>query len=165
MPRQSRSIEESSLAAQVTEPAEKPFIDAGRGLLKASFLFSDHPQLPYLAHDLNLAQMDVLSALARAEGARLNCSEIAEKTLITKGGITGIIDRLQSRGLVMRVHSREDRRSILIQLTTKGIELFRKLYPELAHHNKVLFEKAFTRAQLKQFNQLLAQLIGALETE
>lgn len=165
VPKQSRTSEHSSLAAQMTAPAEQRFIEAGRGLLKAGFLFADHPERPYLAYDLNLAQVDVLVALARAEGASLNCSEIAEKTLITKGGITGILDRLETRGLLMRVHSREDRRSILIQLTPKGMELFRKLYPELARHNRSLFEKAFTRAQTKHFNDLLAQLIRTLENE
>jgi hypothetical protein len=77
-----------SLEAQMMEPADQPFIDAARALLKAEFLFANHPQRPYLAYDLTLAQMDVLIALARAEDASLSCSEIAERTLITKGGIT-----------------------------------------------------------------------------
>ena len=154
-----------SLADQVTEIADQPFNEAARGLLRAGFLFSNHKERPFLANDLNLAQMDVLFALARADGNSLNCSEIAEKTLITKGGITGIIDRLEARGLVKRVHSQEDRRSVLIQLTGRGVEFFRKIYPELGRHNRALFEKAFSRAQMKEFNELLAQLIRTLESE
>ena len=65
--------------------------------------------------------MDVLIALARAEDASLSCSEIAERTLITKGGITGILDRLEARGLVKRIPSRDDRRSVLIRLSAKGL--------------------------------------------
>jgi MarR family 2-MHQ and catechol resistance regulon transcriptional repressor len=154
-----------SLAEQVTEVADQPFSEAARGLLRAGFLFSNHKERPFLAYDLNLAQMDVLFALARAERNSLNCSEIAEKTLITKGGITGILDRLEARGLVKRIHSQEDRRSVLIQLTSRGVEFFRRVYPELGRHNRTLFEKAFSRAQLKEFNELLGQLIRTLETE
>ena len=164
-PKQSSRSEALSLAAQVTEPGEQPFIDAGRALLKAGFLLANHPKRPYFAHDLTVAQLDVLVTLANAEGACLNCSEIAAHTLITKGGITGILDRLEARGLIKRIHSREDRRSVLIQLSAKGIELFRKLYPELQRHNRSLFEKAFTRAQTKDFSELLGQLIRTLEKE
>jgi MarR family transcriptional regulator, 2-MHQ and catechol-resistance regulon repressor len=164
-PKQSRLSEQPSLAAQVAEPAEQPFVDAGRALLKAGFLFANHRERPYFAFDLTLAQLDVLVTLAQAEGASLNCSEIAEKTLITKGGITGILDRLEARGMVRRVHSREDRRSVLIQLSAKGVEIFRKLYPELQRHNRTLLEKAFSRAQTKDFSTLLNQLIRTLEKE
>src|SRR5258708_2672818 len=165
MPPKQTSRPEPSLAARMTEPAEQPFIDAGRALLKSSFLLANHPERPYFAHDLTLAQLDVLVTRPQAEGASLNCSEIAAHTLITKGGITGILDRLEARGLVRRVHSREDRRSVLIQLSAKGIDLFRKLYPELQRHNRTLLEKGFTRAQVKNFTDLLNQLNRSLENE
>jgi MarR family 2-MHQ and catechol resistance regulon transcriptional repressor len=152
-----------TLAAQVTDPAEQPFVDAGRALLKASFLFANHRERPYFVYDLSLAQVDVLVTLAQAQDSRLNCSEIAEKTLITKGGITGILDRLEARGLVKRVHSRQDRRSVLVRLSRKGIEFFGKLYPELQHHNRILLEKAFTRTQMRDFTKLLKQVIRSLE--
>ena len=90
------------LVQQMTPPQDLPFIDLARALLKASFLFSIHPDRAYQAFDLTLAQVDVLMALGNAENASLTCSEIAEKTLITKGGITGILDRLEARGLVKR---------------------------------------------------------------
>jgi len=94
-----------ALEAQVTQPADQPFIDAAQALVKAGFLFVNRPGRPYQAYDLTVAQMDVIGALARAEGASLSCSEIAERTLITKGGITGILDRLEARGLVKRILS------------------------------------------------------------
>ena len=163
--RQSNRSEPLSLVAQLIEPAEQPFVDVGRALLKASFLFANHRERPYFGYNLSLAQVDVLVALAQAKGSKLNCSEIAEKTLITKGGITGILDRLEARGFVRRVHSSEDRRSVLIQLSAKGIDLFRKLYPALQRHNRTLLERAFTRGQTRDFSELLNQLIGSLEKE
>lgn len=164
-PKQSDSSSQLSLEAQVTRPADQPFIDTARALVKAAFLFVNRPGRSYQVYDLTVAQMDVLGALARAEGASLSCSEIAERTLITKGGITGLLDRLEARGLVKRVPSPDDRRSVLVRLSAKGIELFRKLYPELVRGNRSRLEKALTPDQMKEFGKLLALLIRNLETQ
>src|SRR5580704_10719803 len=161
--KESSSPEQSSLITQVIQSGEQAFVDAGRALLKAGFLFANHPQRPYPAYDLTFAQVDVLSAVARAEGASLSCSEIADKTLITKGGITGILDRLEARGLIKRIPSRNDRRSVLVRLSAKGIELYRKFYPELARSNRYLLERAFNPEQMKEFSNLLDLLNRSLE--
>ena len=157
--------EPPSLAAQVIQSDDQPFVAAARGLLRAGFLFANHPQRPHLAYDLTFAQLDVLIALARAEGASLSCSEIAERTLITQGGITGILDRLEARGLVKRIPSRDDRRSVLVRLSARGVELIRKLYPEISRSNRALFEKAFNPNQMKEFGKLLELLLRSLETQ
>jgi MarR family transcriptional regulator, 2-MHQ and catechol-resistance regulon repressor len=164
-PKPSSPAQQPSLVTQVTEPADQPYIDAARALLRASFLFGNDPERPFNAYGLSLAQVDVLGTLARAENASLNCSEIAERTLITKGGITGILDRLEARGLVKRVPSQDDRRSVLIRLSTKGVDFCRKFYPELARSGRQTFEKAFRPEQMREFSKLLAQLVRSLETE
>jgi MarR family transcriptional regulator, 2-MHQ and catechol-resistance regulon repressor len=161
--KQSSRWAQSSLWAQMIAPADQPFVDAGRALVKAGFLFVNRPERPYQTYDLTPAQMDVLSALAAAEGASLNCSEIAERTLITKGGITGILDRLEARGLVKRIPSPDDRRSVRVRLSAKGVELFRKLHPQKARCNRSLFDKAFTLEQVKELSGLLQLLIRSLE--
>jgi MarR family transcriptional regulator, 2-MHQ and catechol-resistance regulon repressor len=154
-----------ALAAQATQPADQPYLEAARALLKASFLFSSHPERACQTYDLNLAQVDVLITLANAAGGGLSCSEIAEKTLITKGGITGILDRLEARGLVKRMPSRDDRRSVMVRLSAKGAELFGKFYPELARKDRDIFDKAFQPEQLKEFSKLLALLVRSMEAE
>jgi MarR family transcriptional regulator, 2-MHQ and catechol-resistance regulon repressor len=150
---------------QVTAPADQLFLDLSRALLKATFLFSNHPERPIHAYDLSLAQMDVLTVLADAADSSVTCSEIAEKTLITKGGITGILDRLEARRLVKRMPSRDDRRSFQVRLSTKGIELVRKLYPELARSNQALFERALRPEQVREFARSLDLLIRGLERQ
>ena len=161
--KRSKPAGELTLAAKILKPADRPFTDAARALLKAGFLFLNHPERPYPSYDLTVSQIDVLVTLAGAEGATLNCSEIAERTLITKGGITGILDRLEARGLVKRIPSRDDRRSVLIALSDKGNALVIKLYPELARINRVLLEKAFRPGEMKEFGRLLEVLIESLE--
>jgi MarR family 2-MHQ and catechol resistance regulon transcriptional repressor len=157
-------VERSSLAGELIQSDYKPFVDAVRRLIRAGFLFVSHPQRLNSAYDLSFAQVDVLIALAGTKGESLSCSEIAERTLITKGGITGILDRLEARGLVKRIPSRDDRRSVLVRLSAKGVELFRKLYPELTQSSRSLFEKAFTPEQMKEFSKLLEVLVRSLET-
>ena len=152
-----------TLAAKTLKPKDRPFTDAGRALMKAGFLFLNHPERPYARYNLTVSQIDVLVTLAGAEGANLNCSEIAERTLITKGGITGILDRLEARRLVKRVPSRDDRRSVLIRLSSKGVALFVRLYPELGRVNRVLLERAFRPGQVKEFGRLLGILNRSLE--
>jgi MarR family transcriptional regulator, 2-MHQ and catechol-resistance regulon repressor len=159
------AAEPHSLTALLAQLEDLPFVDAARALVKAGFLLSNRPGAPYHAYGLNLAQADVLVALAWAEESGLKCSEIAERTLITKGGITKILDRLEARGLIRRVPSREDRRSISIQLSAKGIELCREFLPETWRGNREIFERAFRPQQMKQFSKLLMLLLRSLEAD
>lgn len=153
----------NTLIAQVTEPADEPFMETARSLLKAGFVFFNRPEQPYRAHELTVAQLDVLTVLARSEAQSLTCSEIAAATLITKGGLTGVLDRLEARGLVERSPSRDDRRSVFIRLSPQGVELFRELYPLQVRSYRTLFGKVFSPAQMKEFSELLARLIRGLE--
>jgi DNA-binding MarR family transcriptional regulator len=165
MPTLSGIAQEHPLAGQSAVPEDMPFADATRALVKAGFLISNRPGVPYHKYRLSLAEADVLATVARAPEGRLNCSEIAAKTLITKSGITKVLDRLETRGLVKRVPSRDDRRSISIQLSAKGVELWRRLFPEIARSAREVFEKAFRPEQMKQFSKLLALLVRSLEAD
>jgi DNA-binding MarR family transcriptional regulator len=137
-----------TLLAQVTRAADVAFLYLVQALLKASFLFFNQPGRPDQDYDLTASQLDVLAALARSEDNSLTCGDIAEKTLITKSGLTGVIDRLAARALVERIPSREDRRSVRIALTPAGVELFCKLYPNQMRFYRTLFEKVFSPAQI-----------------
>src|SRR5215469_9316703 len=136
---------------------------ATRALIRAAFLLTNKPDRPYHALGMNLSEVDVLAAIARAQGTALTCSEIAGATLITKGGNSGILDRLEARGLVQREGSRDDRRSIMIQLTEKGVDLCQGLFSKLARDDEDVFARALKPEQIKQFSKLLAFLLGSLE--
>ncbi len=53
---------------------------------------------------------------------KMTPTELHNRLLITSGGMTGRIDRLQKRGLVCRLPDPNDRRSILVELTERGFE-------------------------------------------
>ena len=157
------SQSKKTLIARVSTLDDAPFIDTARAILKASFMFFEQPGRPHARYGLTTTQLDVLGTLARSEAEGMSCSEIAEHTLITKSGLTGLLDRLEARGLVERSPSREDRRSVIVRLSRKGVDLFSKLYPEQVSFYRSFFEDVFTPAQMKQLGKLLEQLVRGLE--
>ena len=91
---------------------------------------------------LTPAQFDIVVTLGNTAG--MTASELGEKTLITKGTLTGVVDRLVDKKLVRRVAMPSDGRCQIVQLTKQGEKLFARIFPaHLAH-----MERAF--AQLTQ---------------
>ena len=65
--------------------------------------------------------------------------KLGEETLITKGTLTGVISRLEDKGLVQRLASETDGRSQIIRLTEAGNDLFERTFPEHLHFINQLF--------------------------
>src|SRR5216684_9070877 len=109
------------------EPSKDPFMKVLRPLVETYFAFirRDDPHIRSLG--LTPSQFDVIATLGDTGG--MTCKELSEQTLVTKGTLTGVLDRLAKKGLIERVPSREDRRSIIIQLTPKGNARFREVFP------------------------------------
>jgi len=66
-----------------------------------------------------LPQFDVMAQLHRSP-LGLTSREISRRLLVTAGNVTGIVDRLESDGLVTRTVLAEDRRSSRVRLTSRG---------------------------------------------
>ncbi|QAU35676.1 MarR family transcriptional regulator [Janthinobacterium sp. 17J80-10] len=81
---------------------------------------------------LTSSQFDIVATLGNTEG--MTFRELGERTLITKGTLTGVIDRLEARGLVRRVAQTDDRRCTLVQLTTVGQQEFERIFPSHVQH-------------------------------
>jgi DNA-binding MarR family transcriptional regulator len=73
---------------------------------------------------LSIPQFDVLSTLTEREG--LTQQELAERLYVTKGNVSGLVDRLVEAGLVERRAIEGDRRSHALHLTGKGQDLARQ---------------------------------------
>ena len=81
---------------------------------------------------LTPAQFDIVATLGNTPG--MSFRELGGRTLITKGTLTGVVDRLEARGLVERVASDLDRRSVTVRLTVAGEHEFRRVFePHVAH--------------------------------
>ena len=104
---------------------------------------------------LTAPQAKVIFCLGDTEG--LPCSEITEQTLITKGTLTGVIDRLEAKGLVLRWSDSDDGRKIIVDLTRAGQRVFQREYPRYLQQAGQRFE-ALSSRDLKQAIALLEKI-------
>lgn len=114
---------------------------------------------------LTPSQFDVITALGESSG--MNCGELGARALITKGTLTGILDRLEQKGLVIREESQGDRRSVIINLSPEGLSLFSQMSRVHLDYLNTTFEKlddAFIAAmtsQLAKLRSTMQQHVGA----
>ena len=132
-----------------------------RPLVETYFSFLDKDASHIRSLGLTGSQFDVIATLGDTQG--MTCKELSEKTLVTKGTLTGVLDRLEKKGLIERVPSREDRRSIFIRLTPKGDARFREVFPAHIHFMKPYFERALTTTEVTKLRELLLRLKDSFE--
>lgn len=73
---------------------------------------------------LSVAQYDLLACLVKAEPELLKQSELADRLLVTKGNISGMLSRMTEQGMVRRADDPEDKRSKRIVITEEGRRLY-----------------------------------------
>ena len=109
-------------------------------------------------HDLTVGDFDVLSALRRSGAPfTLRPSELAERLMVTRAGVTSRVDRLAERGLVERRRDLEDRRSEPIVLTDAGRRTIEGALSDFLEAEADLFA-ALTENQQRQLESLLRRL-------
>lgn len=75
--------------------------------------------------DLSLAAYDVLVQLAEAPGRRLRMTELADAVLLSRSGVTRLVDRMERAGLVARNRVAGDGRGVAAELTEQGFQRLR----------------------------------------
>jgi DNA-binding MarR family transcriptional regulator len=114
-------------------------------------------------YELTPSQYNVLRIL-RGEGAPLPILEIANRTITVVPGITGLIDRLEKAGFVLRQRCAKDRRVIYVALTEKGRKTLAALdEPLQALHRQLTGH--LSKTELKQFIRLLEKAREHLPAE
>lgn len=106
-------------------------------------------------YGLTHAQFDIIATLGNTSG--MSYKELGERTLITKGTLTGVIERLEQKGLVLRERSLEDKRSYFVRLTDRGDAVFRDVFPKVVAHGKQLFD-GFSDAEFDEVDGALKKL-------
>jgi DNA-binding MarR family transcriptional regulator len=86
---------------------------------------------------LTHAQFDIIATLGNTEG--MSYKELGDQTLITKGTLTGVIERLEQKGLVERQRSLDDKRSWFIRLSPQGEQVFRDVFPKVISRGGAVF--------------------------
>lgn len=111
---------------------------------------------------LQPGEFDVLATLKRSgRPYALTPTALYEATMLSSGGMTARIDKLEKAGLVERRKHPSDRRGTLVALTRKGRALFDEAFAAHADNVRQLLS-VLTKAEQKQLDALLAKLLGGL---
>ena len=116
------------------------FIPLVRELLNAYHAFASFDANGHRlsGSDLTVAQANVIFALGNSDG--MTCKDIADWTHITKGTLTGVVDRLENKGLVERWAVEGDGRKTIIALTWRDDRVFKKEFPRHLSYLKERFD-------------------------
>jgi DNA-binding MarR family transcriptional regulator len=119
-------------------------------------------QIATLLQPLNLTPTSglVLSILADSEAA-LPPNEIADRLIISRATVTGLLDSLERREYIQRMPHPSDRRMILVEITDAGREVVDVFRPMIHQHQKDWFEVLGEKEQ-QQFIGSLHRLQACL---
>ena len=112
-------------------------------------------------HDLTTRDYEVLLYLAQADERRLPMSALSERTMLTRSGITRLVDGLVGNGLIERVACPDDARVSYAQLTEPGYAKLRRAGCSHVVSINRLFVERFSPDELQQLADLLSRLPGA----
>ena len=128
------------------------FLPALRNLVSAYQSFERYSAPDVKAMGLTTTQFDVIATLGNQPP--MTCKDLGEKTLVTKGTLTGVLERLEVKGILERNLNPEDARSQMIGLTKEGQALFEKVFPMHLQH----LEKAFSKLSEKELAEVTKSL-------
>lgn len=120
-----------------------------------AFSLYDAEGLRKSGSDLTPSQARVIFTLGESEG--MTCKDIGDITLITKGTLTGVVDRLEEKGLVERWSVEGDGRKTIVALTRRGKRVFQKEFPRHIGFLKEKFDK-LSATDRKQAVQVLEKI-------
>lgn len=158
-PATSENLATSNDPATITAAAEA-FMPTMRELVRTYQAFDSYTERHIRQYGLTPPQFDVISTLGNTDG--MSMGELAERTLVTKGTLTGIIDRLEAKHLVRREVPEGNRRSFTVVLTPQGEAVFKEIFPVHVAYIKERFEY-LSPDELEQLKALLTKLREAIE--
>lgn len=116
-------------------------------------------------YGLNSASFDVLATLRRAGAPfALTPTQLIDWTMVTSGTMTNRLDRLEQQGLIRRLRSAADARSVTVQLTPEGLELIDRCV-EAHVTNQHRLTEALTVEEQEQLSRLLAKWLRQFEAD
>ncbi|MGI8549373.1 MAG: MarR family winged helix-turn-helix transcriptional regulator [Dehalococcoidia bacterium] len=120
-----------------------------------------------IACEISLAWFDVLQQLSLAPECRRRMTDLADAVLLSKSGLTRLVDRIEAAGLVNRAAVPGNRRSLYVQLTPEGRRLVAKARPAVQRSVADHFGRQLSEAELATLRDSLARLaqVSTLEPD
>ncbi len=108
-----------------------------------------------------LGWYDVLLELSVAPGRRLRMHELASAVVLSRSGLTRLVDRLERAGLLRREPDPEDRRGAFAVLTDEGAAMQRRMWPVYARGIAGYFGEHLSDAEARTLTQALERVLAA----
>ena len=152
------------MALVMSTPLEGAALDAWRSYLQSHASILRELDASLLSeHDMTTRDYEVLLYLAEADGRRLPMSALAERTMLTRSGITRLVDGLVGGRLIERVSCQKDARVSYARLTDAGYEKLRQAGCTHVAGIRKLFLEHFTSEEMDTLAALLGRLPGATQ--
>jgi DNA-binding MarR family transcriptional regulator len=108
---------------------------------------------------------DVLIELAEAPGRRLRMSDLARKVVLSRSGLTRLVDKLEANGLLSREPAPTDGRGAYAVLTEAGRASLRQAWPVYARGIQAHFAAYLSDDEARIYSEALACMLQALEED
>lgn len=133
-------------------------LQAFRSLLEAHARLLDALNVRFRDREISLTFYDVLVHLSEAPERRLRMQELADRVLLSKSGLTRLVDRMEQRQLVRREASDRDARGINAVLTDHGMATLEAAVP--AHQQDLvdLVASVLTEQDADELTDLLRRI-------
>lgn len=147
---------------------ERPDLDAspmgpiGR-IKRCATLLERLLESTFSTFDLSLWEFDMLATLRRSGSPyRLSPTELFSALMITSGTMTHRLKKLEQRNLIERIDNEEDARSMLVQLTSHGLELINKAVEAHVENERHILS-VLSSNEIDNINTSLSVLLQSLE--
>ena len=101
---------------------------------------------------------DVLWELERSDGGILRLNNLGKRVLLNKYNITRLAQRLEDEGLVVRDQCPKDGRGVTAEITEKGKELRKRMWPVYEQVVRENFLSKFSGHELKELNNFIKRI-------
>lgn len=113
---------------------------------------------------LNCSKNEVFVFWLLYQKTQVNMTEIAEYIHVPLNTATGIINRMEKHGLVVRARSNDDKRVVTIGFSEKGMLQFEALIGEIVHYGMKVF-CSFTKEEMELFYKMTSKIMEILRQE
>ncbi|MEB3284353.1 MAG: MarR family transcriptional regulator [Candidatus Sericytochromatia bacterium] len=138
-------------------PEDESLLPVFRALMECHTVVSRVTGRHIEALGLTPSQFDVLAVLGDTDG--MTCSELGRRTLISKGTLTPVLDRMEAKGWIVRQRGEQDARQVQVSLTARGEREFERCF--MPH---VAFVKSHLDEMPEERQGLLIGLLDELKS-
>jgi DNA-binding MarR family transcriptional regulator len=133
-------------------------------IVRMSHYISQFVDANFARYNLNVGEFEVLAALARNPDRQLSPKDLQKKILISSGGLSNRINRLEAKKYIVRMPDPADRRGVIVKITPEGRKLTLEVVVTHVAIEKALLEGLEAKDQ-QQLAGLLKKLIKSQKSE